>query len=170
VGLDRALVDRARRVYNREDPTGAWREGQPKGEEALGAWVPVRMRRQDESEADNQVRVQEQGGLLIALYYEDGITPTYEGARFSAWDADDMVEVEYEGSTERWYVASGVRPLRRREGFVGFRCSLRQAREASVTEEELADPDLVVLGPAGEHAPPRGDLPVVADDFKWEGG
>jgi hypothetical protein len=22
----------------------------------------------------------------------------------------------------------------------------------------------------GDPAPPRGDLPVVADDFKWEGG
>lgn len=160
MSLNRALIDQARRVYSREDPDRPWQEGEPESAEAYGPWVPVRMRRQDESEQDNGVRVDEQGALLIGL--RDSLqAPTFVGARFTAWDADDMVEVAYEGATERWFVASGVRPLRRRRGFVGFRCSLRKSREAEVTEGALTlDPALIPeIHVADEPPPPTGAPP-----------
>lgn len=166
MSLNRALVDRARRVYTREDPSTPWREGSPDAVRAYGPWVRVRFRRQVESEAGNGVQVNEEGALLIGLKDERGV-PTYVAGRFIAWDADDMVQIRSaEGEDELWSVSSGVRPLRRRKGFVGFRCTIRAAREATVAEGPLIEPPHLAQAPRAE----TGPMPVVDPEWAYEGG
>lgn len=184
MGLPRALVDRARRVYSREDPTTAWREGQPEAAEAFGPWMAVRFRPGGSNEVEVPDRdgygyVDEQARLLIGVEYEDGaslIDPVSGG--FLGFDADDMVEIQSELETDRWFVDGGMGVLRRRRGVVGFTCNLRRAREATVetgllaavepgAEPDTDQPDDVA---ADIQVPPQLARPVVPAGWEHEGG
>jgi hypothetical protein len=170
MGLPRALVDQARRVYAREDPGQPWREGQPPGEEAFGPWFKCRFRPSSRSEQATPERggysyVDETARLLIGKVSADG-TPLLDLDDASAFlDADDMVEVQSELGTHRWFVNSAPSPLRRRRGIVGWTVQLRRAREATVQEEPMAPQ---VAEPARVAAP--SGAPVVDPEWAWEGG
>lgn len=188
MGLPRALVDRARRVYTREDPNTPWHEGQPHAEEAYGPWFACRFRPQ----VKNRVDVPDRGGyryvdetarLLIGNTYEDGtpLVDTDDPTDFI--DADDMVEVQSELGTHRFFVNGAPGVLRRRRGVVGYTLEIRRARETEVQEGPLgtvdpgaeADLDQPDDVPQDQVAPqlrgPAAALPQVADDpWAYEGG
>lgn len=174
MGLPHTLVDRARRVYAREDPATAWTEGQPSGEEAVGPWFACRFRPQSRSEQEPANRggyqyVDEQARLLIGPDYEDG-TPLVDADDPSAFmDADDMVEVESELGLHRWYCTSAPEPLRRRSGVIGWRVGLRRAREATVAEEPLTGAPEEPVAPLPQAAQPAAAAPRVSE-WDWEGG
>lgn len=168
--LSRALVDRARRVYVREDPTGDWVDGQPPTEQAYGPWFPMRFRPQ----AQNEVQVGNRGGysyvdgvarVLMGLTFEDGSPVVAPDGTFLAFDADDMLEIESaELGSARWYVNGGAVAIRRRRSLVGFRAELRRAREAQVQEEPM-DPSTRALAdnPVRIGAPVASDQPTPED-------
>jgi hypothetical protein len=142
VGLNRALVDRARRVYSAEDPAGTWQEGAPPGDQRAGPWFKVRLRPQSASNTggDNSAQyVDERARLLIGLRYLDG-APLVVAGEFVGFDADDWLEIESaELGAGRWKAQAAAKPMRRRKSLVGFRVELVRPREAEVEEEPGVD-------------------------------
>jgi hypothetical protein len=141
MGLNRALVDRARRVYEEEQPE-AWVEGEPVTEVKHGPWFRVRVevgRPSEQRPANTGTRFLDgDATLMMGMRYEDsvyGLVIDADG-RFRAFGADDKLEVVASGGAESfvWHVNTGVEPIRKRRTVIGFQCGLRRAEAPTAAE------------------------------------
>jgi hypothetical protein len=152
MSLRRACVDKARAVYDVEDPAQPWIEGEPWAEQQLGPWFRCRLTVQQPTEgtgvagmrgmaARGYHRMEGEAHLLLLPVYEDGssLTDGRPGVgEFLAFDDMMMLQVISEASAdELWHVSTGIQPIRKLKRVIGFEVGLRRAREPRVVEGPL---------------------------------
>lgn len=136
------LIDQARRVYEREQPTGPdeWEEGEPRFDDRPnhGPWFRARLTiREPREEATGRGYRYLEGDaeLMVGLRDLEGGFLVDPDGRFVGFDADDQVEVLPKGAErpELWSVNTGMEPIRKVRGkLLGFRVGLNRVRDVSV--------------------------------------
>src|SRR4051812_28274264 len=101
MALTTFLIDRARRVYQEQDPT-AWDEEGPTFQERRGPWFRCRLtetepRQQVPSGRGVYVYLEGDAELLVGMRDTEGGKLADSNGRFTAFDADDKLEVVKKG-------------------------------------------------------------------------
>jgi hypothetical protein len=175
-------VDQARAVYEVEDVTQPWIEGEPESQQELGPWFACRLTVAEPTEGTGIAgmrglagrgyhRLEGTAKLLMLNVFVDGSSVTDDTpgiGHFIAFDDGMMLQVKSTASPDEvWHVASGIMPIRKKRGrAIGYQCELRRAREPRVTTGVLPaagtpEPEPLV-GVVRERA--RGILDIPPED------
>src|SRR4051794_11666814 len=117
------LIDRARRVYSEQAPTG-WDEEGPTFQEKRGPWFKCRLTEQEAREQMPAGRgvyryLEGDAELLVGVKDMEGGRLVDVDGRFTAFDSDDKLEVVKRGASEPgelWELNTRVEPIRRVRG------------------------------------------------------
>lgn len=137
MGLNTALVDLGRRVFEQEQP-GAWTEGEPEMDVRHGPWFRCRLTVHEPREQQPQGRyaysfLAGDAELMFGVRDSEGGFLVDETGAFTAFDADDQIEVQSgDLGTRVWAVNTGVEPIRKKRRVIGYRCGLTRVDEPTV--------------------------------------
>jgi hypothetical protein len=137
------LIDRARRVFEEQQPTGAseWVEGEPRFSDTPkhGPWfrarLTVREPREDAPQGRGYRYLEGDAELMLGTRDLEGGYLADPDGRFVGFDADDRVEVITKGGelSELWLVNTGAEPIRKVRGrLLGFKVGLNRVRDVTV--------------------------------------
>jgi hypothetical protein len=137
MALARALVDRARRVYEQQAPQN-WTEEGPPMVEKHGPWFRCRLTEHQPSEQVPSGRgvytfLEGDAELLFGTTDLEGGSLRSPDGEFEGFDVDDQVQVESADlGTRLWQVHTGAEPIRKRRRVIGYRVGLRRVEDVRV--------------------------------------
>lgn len=133
------LIDRARRVFDEQEPT-EWNEDGPEFAEKHGPWFRVRLTVREPRETAPSGRgayvyLEGDAELLVGTRDLEGGYLVDLSGRFTGFGVDDRLEVVTKRSEdgEVWEINTGPEPIRKVRGrLLGFKVGLRRQQEPSV--------------------------------------
>lgn len=139
MSLNVALVDQARRVFTAQDPADDWEE-EPGYGDKTGPWFRARLTVHQPREQNDSGRgyrfLQGDAELMFGVRDAEGGFMADETGRFVAFEADDAIEVASRDlGTQRWNLATGVEPIRKKRRVIGYRVGLQRSEEPSVERQ-----------------------------------